>query len=127
MAYHRPREMSVRTTELSFLGHHVCAEGISPLPSAVDVIVNFVRPKKQRAFRRYLGMINYYHRFIPHCADMLTPLNQLLTAANEGYTSLSPKSNFNLKWNESTDLAFMSLSKYLLTQPSWYTQTTLSQ
>ena len=41
------------TTELGFLGHHVCAEGISPLPSAVDAIVNFVKPEKQRALHRY--------------------------------------------------------------------------
>ena len=64
------------TTKLSFLGHHVSAAGISPLASAVDAIVNFVRPEKQRALRRYLGMINYYHRFIPNCADKLTLLNQ---------------------------------------------------
>ena len=76
-----PEKCQFGTTELSFLGHHVCAEGISPLPSAVDAIVNFVRPEKQRALRRYLGMVNYYHRFIPHCAAKLTPLNNLLTAA----------------------------------------------
>ena len=88
-----PEKCQFGTTKLSFLGHHVCSVGISLLPSAVDAIVNFVRPEKQRALRRYLGMINYYHRFIPHCADKLTPLNQLLTAANEGHTRLSPKSN----------------------------------
>ena len=37
-------------------------------------------------------MVNYYHRFIPHCAAKLTPLNNLLTAANEGHTRLSTKS-----------------------------------
>ena len=78
------------TTELSFLGHYVCPEGISPLPTAVDAIVNFVKPEKQRALRRYLGMVNYYHRFIPHCAENLTPLNNLLTEANEGQNRLSP-------------------------------------
>ena len=62
-----PEKCQFGTTELSFLGHNVSAEGISPLPSAVDAIVNFNRPEKQRALRRYLGMINYYHRFIPHC------------------------------------------------------------
>ena len=108
-----PEKCQFGTTELSFLGHHVCAEGISPLPSAVEAIVNFVRPEKQQALRRYLGMINYYHRFIPHCADKLTPLNQLLTAANEGHTRLSPKSNFDLKWNESANLAFIE-SKQIL-------------
>ena len=101
------------TTELSFLGHHGCAEGISPLPSAVDAIVNFIRPEKQRALCRYLEMINYNHIFIPHCADKLTLLNQLLTAANEGHTRLSPKSNFDLKWDESADLPFIE-SKQIL-------------
>ena len=95
-----PEKCQLGTSELSFLGHHVCAEGISPLPSAVDAIVNFNKPEKQRALRRYLGMVNYYHRFIPHCAAKLTPLNNLLTSANEGHTRLSPKSNFDLKWNK---------------------------
>ena len=105
-----PENCQFGTTELSFLGHHVCAEGISPLPSAVDAIVNFVKPKKQRASRRYLGMVNYYHRFIPQCAAKLTPLNNLLTAANEGHTRLS---NFDLKWDQNAESAF-SESKQIL-------------
>ena len=43
----------------------------------------------------------------------MTPLNQLLTAANEGHTRLSPKSNFDLKWNESANSAFIE-SKQIL-------------
>ena len=108
-----PEKCQFGTTELSFLGHHVSAAGIPPLASAVDAIVNFVRPEKQRALRRYLGMINYYHRFIPNCEDKLTPLNQLLTVANEGHTRLSPKSNFDLKCNESANSAFID-SKQIL-------------
>ena len=108
-----PDKCQFGTKELSFLGHHVSAAGISPLASAVDAIVNFVRPEKQRASRRYLGMINYYHRFIPNCGDKLTPLNQLLTAANEGHTRLSPKSNFDLKWDESANSVFIE-SKQIL-------------
>ena len=108
-----PEKCHFGTTELSFLGHHVCSEGISPLPSAVDAIVNFARPEKQRALRRYLEIVNYYHTFIPHCAAKLKPLNNLLTEANEGHTRLSPKSNFELKWNEGADSAFME-SKQIL-------------
>ena len=58
-------------------------------------------------------MVNYYHRFIPHCAAKLTPLNNLLITANDGHTRLSPKSNFDLKWNESAETAF-SESKQIL-------------
>ena len=45
----------------SLLGHHICSEGISPLPTAVDAIMNFVKRKKQRVLRRYLDIVNYYH------------------------------------------------------------------
>ena len=58
-------------------------------------------------------MVNYYHRFIPQCAAKLTPLNNLLTAANEGHTRLSPKSNFDLKWDQNAESAF-SESKQIL-------------
>ena len=108
-----PEKCQFGTTKLSFLGHCVCSERISPLPTAVDAIVNFIKPEKQRALRRYLGMVNYYHRFIPHCAEKLTPFNNLLTEANEGQTRLSPKANFELHWTESANLAFIE-SKQML-------------
>ena len=75
--------------------------------------MNFVKTEKQRALRRYVGMVNYYHRFIPQCAAKLTPLNNLLTVANEGHTRLSPKSNFDLKWDQNAESAF-SESKQIL-------------
>ena len=37
----------------------------------------------------------------------------MLTAANEGHTRLSPKSNFDLKWNESANSSFIE-SKQIL-------------
>ena len=102
-----PEKCQFGTMELNFLGRHVLSEGISPLTTAVDAIVNFVKPEKQRALRRYLGMVDYYHRFIPHCAAKLMQLSTLLTEANETHTRLSPKSNFDLSWNESENSAFI--------------------
>ena len=61
--YHRPRELSVQYYRIKLPRPSCCSEGISPLPSSVDAIVNFAAPEKQRALRRYLGMVNYYHRF----------------------------------------------------------------
>ena len=48
-----PEKCQFGMAELSFLGHHVSSEGISLLPTAVDALVNFVIPEKQRALRRY--------------------------------------------------------------------------
>ena len=111
-----PGKCQFGIAEFSFLGHHVSSEGILHPPTAVDAIVNFVRPEKQRALRKDLGMVNYYHRFIPHCAAKITPVNTLQTAANEGQTRLSPKSNLDLRWTESANLAFIE-SKQMLATP----------
>ena len=43
----------------------------------------------------------------------MTPLNNLSTAANDGHTRLSTKSNFDLKWDENAESAF-SGSKQIL-------------
>ena len=41
-----PEKCQFGTTELSFLSHHVCSDGISLLPTAVDTIVNFKKPAR---------------------------------------------------------------------------------
>ena len=41
--------------------------------------MNFPLPRSQRKLRELLGLINYYHRFIPHCAQVLHPLHALLS------------------------------------------------
>ena len=109
----------------TFIGHYVCPEGISPVPTAVDAIVNFVKPEKQRALRRYLGVVNYYHRFIPHCAEKLTPLNSLLTDANEGQNRLLSKTNFELHWTENANVAFTE-SKQILANATSFVHPQLS-
>ena len=50
---------------LDFLGHRMDSNGIRPL---VEVIRNFQQPTTQRQFREFLGLINFYRRFIPNCA-----------------------------------------------------------
>ena len=66
-----PEKCQFGTTELSFLRHHVNAAGISPLASAVDEILNFVRPEKQRALRRYTR--NILHCWISRAMPVISP------------------------------------------------------
>ena len=51
--------------EITFLGHTVNAFGIKPLAERVDAIIEVPLPGTVKALRRYLGMINFYRRFIP--------------------------------------------------------------
>nr|VZI27511.1 unnamed protein product [Spirometra erinaceieuropaei] len=62
-----------------FLGHEVNSDGIKPVPEKVSAISTFPVPTTISQLRRFLGMVNYYHRFLPHGATILQPLNSLLT------------------------------------------------
>ena len=63
---------------LTFLGHIISPEGISPLPEKVKALQDLQPPTSLRQLRHFLGLLNYYRRFIPHCADLLSPLSDLL-------------------------------------------------
>nr|VZI19045.1 unnamed protein product [Spirometra erinaceieuropaei] len=63
---------------LDFLGRHVDLHGITPLTEKVQCILSFPVPNTLTQLRRFLGLNNYYRRFIPHCAAILAPLTDLL-------------------------------------------------
>nr|VZI26319.1 unnamed protein product [Spirometra erinaceieuropaei] len=63
---------------LDFLGHHVGQHGITQLTEKVQCILPFPVPNTLTQLRRFIGLINYYRRFIPHCAAILAPLTDLL-------------------------------------------------
>lgn len=69
---------------VSFLGYSISAEGVKPLDTKVEAIKSFPEPKTVRSLRRFLGMINFYRRFIPGAAKYQTPLNTLLTGSVKG-------------------------------------------
>ena len=73
-----PAKCVFGTSELHFLGHHVTSSGVSPLPQQVQTIRDFPQPTTLRKLREFLGLVNFYHRFIPRCATILTPLNSML-------------------------------------------------
>ena len=90
-------------TELEFLGHKVTKDGVAPLPSKVQAVQNSPAPPTQRKLREFLCLVNFYHRFIPHCAHILQPLNSLL--------SLTSKKE--LSWNPDTTHAFKQIKDVL--------------
>ena len=67
---------SFGVSELEYLGHRVTPNGIQPLPSRVEAIAKFPVPTTRAALQRFLGMINYYHRFLPGIAATLAPLHE---------------------------------------------------
>ena len=64
--------------EVEFNGHRVSAEGVRPLQSNVDAILNMPVPTDQRQLTRFLCTSAYYLKFLPRFADLCTPLRALL-------------------------------------------------
>nr|VZI07138.1 unnamed protein product [Spirometra erinaceieuropaei] len=70
--------VSIQSTVPNFLGHHVDHHGITPLLEKVQSILSFPVPKTLTYLRRFIGLLNYYRRFIPHCAATLATFTDLL-------------------------------------------------
>ena len=101
-----PEKCILGVPHIDFLGHRVGPEGITPLPQKVDAIKDFPQPTTFRKLRQFLGMVNYYHRFIPHAAELLAPLNDLL----KGTKKNSPKP---LPWTDRASQAFLLVKNKL--------------
>jgi cleavage and polyadenylation specificity factor subunit 1 len=63
-----------RKDSIEFLGHQISAAGTSLLPSCVDAIANFPRPGTVRQLQAFLGLFNFYRKFIPAAARLVLPL-----------------------------------------------------
>lgn len=87
--------------KLEFLGHVIDASGITPLPSKTTAIQNFPQPSSRRKLREFLGLVNYYRRFVPHCAELLVPLNTLLSGSQPPSAPLS--------WTPSATASFAAI------------------
>ena len=92
-----PNKCQLGVASLQFLGHMVDKDGIRPLESRVSAIRDFPLPRSQRKLREFLGLINYYHQFIPHCAQLLHPLHTLLSHT---------QADTELQWSDDSIAAF---------------------
>ena len=64
--------------KIQFLGHIISANGVEPISERLDAIRNYPQPKTQRELRRFLGLVNYYRRFMPHAAERLAAFSSML-------------------------------------------------
>eukprot|EP00731_Ephydatia_muelleri_P002173 Em0001g2173a len=66
------------TTSVQYLGHRIDANGIHATGEKSDAVLMAPVPSSVPQLRSFLGMINYYSKFIPNLATLLNPLNELL-------------------------------------------------
>lgn len=64
--------------EVCYLGHKVNAQGLHPMKSKVKAISEAPAPSNVSELKAYLGLLNYYNRFLPNLSTLLAPMHQLL-------------------------------------------------
>jgi Reverse transcriptase (RNA-dependent DNA polymerase) len=72
------KKCSFGQRELDYLGHHVSVSGIRPMAARVEAIEKFPCPTTVGHLQTFLGMANFYRRFIPAAAQVLKPLTDAL-------------------------------------------------
>ncbi len=94
-------------TSLKFLGHVVGADGVAVDPDKAKVLREWPLPRSRAELRSFLGLANYFKRFIPNYSTVAAPLTDLTSEA------------VTYDWEawKASDVAAFNKLKELLTSP----------
>jgi len=76
--YVKPEKCSWKTSKVNFLGVVMGQGKIEMEEEKVEGVLNWPVPKTVRDVRKFLGLTNYYRRFIKNFAALAKPLNMLM-------------------------------------------------
>ena len=91
--------------EISFVGHSISASGIRPLTSNIEAVERLKEPTSVTELNSFLGMTNYYLRFVQGYADISSPLRCLL------------RKDAHWEWSTECQTAFDKLKQLVTSAP----------
>ncbi|CAF1137087.1 unnamed protein product, partial [Brachionus calyciflorus] len=91
---------------LKVLGHIVSKNDISMDPAKIEAIKNRGAPKIVKQLQQFIGLCNYYRRFINDFAKIATPLFKLL------------QKDVKWIWSEECEASFLCLKEKLVSRPT---------
>lgn len=101
----KPSKCTFGQKEVAFLGHIVSDQGVVPDPAKVAAITNWPTPRSRKEVQQFLGLGNYYRRFIQDFATIAKPLHRLTERDRE------------FLWTEACEVAFRRLQGKLVFAP----------
>ena len=87
---------------MAYLGHLIDSTGIYTLPSKLNAIQDAPEPQDVGQLCSFLGLLNYYGKFISNLSTLLHPFNQLL------------KTNTKWEWDSDCVSAFAAAKSTLM-------------
>lgn len=91
--------------QVTFLGHVCTQDGVRPNPELVRVVKDFPQPTKVKELQSFLGLANYYRKFIQNFSKIAEPLNKLL------------RNNEKFVWSKKCQDTFEKLKHCLINKP----------
>lgn len=70
-------KFKLRQTEVKYMDSILTADGTCPDPDKVSAIYNMKRPENVKAVQRFIGLVTYLSRFLPHLSETCEPLRRL--------------------------------------------------
>lgn len=101
-----PSKCHFAVKQLKFLGHIISRDGVEVDPEKTKAVSEFPTPKTQTQVRSFLGMANFYRRFIKNHSDIVAPLNALLR-----------KDKKSVVWTPNCEKAFETIKNALISAP----------
>jgi hypothetical protein len=100
-----PSKVKFATTQFSFLGHIISSSGVSVDPDRTKSIRDFPTPRDVKGIARFIGMVSFFHKFIPHFAERASPFNLLR------------KKDTPFVWGSEQQYAFQDLKLAIINPP----------
>jgi transposase InsO family protein len=95
---------------IEYLGHIADGEGLRPNPRLVQALTDFPQPKTLKQLQSFLGLANYYRKFISNFSRIALPLTD--ATQNVSSSNLRP-----IEWTGQMQIAFKELKKALTSAP----------
>ncbi|GBM34504.1 Transposon Ty3-G Gag-Pol polyprotein [Araneus ventricosus] len=85
--------------EIEFLGYLITPQGSRPLPDKVQAIMNYKRPKNIQDLRTFLGILNFYRRYLKDAAKNQALLHEYLKGSKK-------KDKRKIQWTDEAEKQF---------------------
>jgi hypothetical protein len=105
--YANPDKCEFFQEEISFLGHVIHGKGISVQQHKIKAVATWPVPKTVKEVRGFLGLTNYYRKFVHEYSKIAVPLTEM---------TKDPK-NFKFVWGDEQQKAFDELKSRLMSAP----------
>ncbi|XP_037503417.1 uncharacterized protein K02A2.6-like [Rhipicephalus sanguineus] len=97
-----------RQAEVTFLGHRIDAKGLRPKDESIKAVREAPRAHLVSELKAFLGLVNYYGKFLPSLATVLAPLYALLAKGAKWQCEKEHKESFRKVKEAMEDSQFLA-------------------